>query len=280
MLPSITIYTTPDDLKYALFDQPEVISDVIRASGTWNQPIVDICDKVLAKAEHGSRVIDVGAGIGSFAIPLAVKYANHHIFSCFEPLPVLNLQLSTNVLLNNLSNVRVYQYGLANFEKTMDAPVLEVDNCGNHGSYSFNQEINRLRNMPSSQQNDVYEFRKLDSFNFAKIALIKISTPGMELEVLKGAREAIIINNFPPVMFESWSMDWYKSTKEDVLEIFKSLGYEHYCYMGEHIMAFKTQAQYNRIMSDDLPTEKVASFSVTEQFHETKSVLESQAPLR
>lgn len=294
MLPPVTLYTNNNDIKYALFEVNEVISDEIRKNGCWNYPALEIADKVLASAPSGSRVIDVGAGLGSFSIPLAIKYANKHIFSSFEPIHPLFLQLCTNTLLNNLSNIKTYNVALSNFNDVVDAPILEVDTCGNHGSYSFNMDINKLRNMSPSLITDVYEFRSLDSYRFANVGLIKLSAPGMELDVLNGANDTVSNNNHPPIVFEAWSNDWYKYQKEAILEFFKKHAYEHYCFMGEHIMAFKTYSQWNDWVNgsaaDKLPAQenKVSdtskpigsSFKISEQHHDTKVVLQHQTVLR
>ena len=293
MLPPVTIYTNNDDIKYAMFEVEEIISNEIRRNGCWNYPAIDICDKVLALAEHGGRVVDVGAGLGSFTVPLAIKYANKHIFSSFEPIQPLFLQLCTNVLLNNLDNVKVYNAALSNFNDTVNAPILEVDTCGNHGSYSFVKNINELRNMAPSAKTDVFEFKTLDSYRFAKVGVIKVSAPGMELDVLNGANETISMSNHPPVIFEAWSNEWYKYQKEALLDFFQKHGYEHYCFMGEHIMAFKTYAQWNDCVNGapaaqpvaaptatHTPTTGGSSFKFTEQHHDTKSVLQNQTVLR
>jgi FkbM family methyltransferase len=297
MLPPVTIYTNNDDIKYAMFDVNEVISDEIRKNGCWNYPAIDICDKVLAVADQGSRVIDVGAGLGSFTVPLAIKYANKHIFSAFEPIHPLFLQLCTNTLLNNLDNVKNYNTALSNFNDTVDAPILEINSCGNHGSYSFVKNINDLRNMAPSAKTDVYEFRTLDSYRFAKVGVIKVSAPGMELEVLTGANETISMSKHPPVIFEAWSNEWYKYQKEAIIDFFQKHGYEHYCFMGEHIMAFKTYAQWNDCINggaqslQSTPTNQTAvdaanttqtssSFKISEQHHDTKAVLQNQVVLR
>ena len=133
MLPELKIYTTPNDVKYLLFEQSEVISDEIRKHGIWNEPCLDLCEKILSKGSTG-RVIDIGAGFGSFTIPLALKH-HKYTYTAFEPLPVINAQLSANILLNYLDNIRVYSCALSDAEALLDAPVLDVYSSGNHGSY-------------------------------------------------------------------------------------------------------------------------------------------------
>lgn len=277
MLPELRIYTTADDVKYVLFEQSEVISDEIRKHGVWNSACLDICHKILSKGTSG-RVIDIGAGFGSFTIPLAVTHPGY-LYTAFEPLPIINMQLNANALLNNLDNVRVFNYGLSNKEEIIDAPCLDIERSSNHGSYSFDQEINRKRNIFGSNATEVYEFRTLDSFRFANVKLVKISTPGMENRVLGGMVETLINNNFPPVLFESWNMEWYKDEKAKALDFFASKAYEHYVMLGEHVLAFKTKAQHDAILQDG-PAPELGTFKVTEQSHDTSSVLANQVALR
>ena len=278
MLPDLRIYTTPEDIKYILFEQTEVISDEIKNHGVWNEPCLDLCNKVLSKSSPG-RVIDIGAGFGTFSIPLSIKQGERFIFSAFEPLNVINQQLNANILLNNLENIRAYPYGLCEKNVLVDAPVLDLHHSSNHGSYSFDVKTNVARGMPNSGSNEVYEFRTLDVFRFANVKLVKISAPGMELRVLQGAAETLAQSDWPPVLFESWSMDWYKEEKAKVLDFFASRGYEHYVMLGEHIMAFKTKAQHDYAIGEGKATE-IASFTVSEQSHDINSVLENQAALK
>lgn len=278
MLPQLRIYTTPEDIKYILFEQSEVISDEIRSQGVWNEAGLDLASKILAKSP-GGRVIDIGAGIGAFSVPLAIKHGDRFIFSSFEPLNIINQQLNTNILLNNLDNVRAYPFGLCEKNTLVDAPVLDLNNSSNHGSYSFDMKTNVARGMPNGDANEVYEFRSLDSFRFAGVKLIKISTPGMELRVLQGAVETLAQNNWPPVLFEAWQMDWYKEERAKVLDFFASRAYEHYVMLGEHIMAFKTKAQHDYLINSG-PEVEIGSFAISEQSHDINSVLANQAALR
>ena len=84
MLPELRIYTTPDDIKYLLFEQNEVISDEIRNHGIWNGACLDLAEKVLAKG-HSGRVIDIGAGL---------DHLLYHSHSSIMDTPILHLSLN------------------------------------------------------------------------------------------------------------------------------------------------------------------------------------------
>ena len=279
MLPEIKIHTTEDGIKYALYDQPEVISDEIRRYGSWNPGCFEISKKILEKKPSGT-VIDVGAGLGAYIVPIAHKFKEKFSYVAFEPIPALYNQLSTNLLLNGVSGfVSAKPFALSNKNEIVDAPILDIARTNNHGSYSFNEEINKLRGMVSNSKTEKYEFKTLDSLGLKNVVLIKLSAPGMEFDILDGARETIISNNFPPVSFECWTNDWYADKRAKILDFFASHAYEHYLNLGEHMVAFKTMSQYNHYMLAEKDVEVIGAFQVTEQEHSTESVLESQQGL-
>lgn len=278
MLPKINIFTSMKNIKYALFDQSEVISDVIRERGEWNSHCIELADSVLERSD-GGIVLDIGAGFGAFSVPLASLHKRYN-FHCFEPLKVINSQLKTNILINGLDNVVSYECGIGQSNETVKAPILDVHHSMNHGSFSFDENINSLRGMVSSTETQEYEFKTIDSFNFDKVKLIKISTPGMELKVFKGMVETLHRNNFPPVIFETWELDWYKEENDRVFDFLASRPYEHYMMLGSHAMAFKTKSQCDYLLAKTDTKGELGSFKIAEQIHETGSVLENQAALR
>lgn len=235
MQPEVKIFTTRNGTQYALFAQPEIISDEIRKNNYWNIYNLEIAEIVLNEIAD-KRVIDIGAGLGSFTIPLASKFKNH-IFDSFEPVPAINEQLNANVLLNQLSNVRCHRVGVADKNEMVDHPIFDLA-AVNHGAFSFLVESYTNRNIPIPNEVDVYELRSLDSYRFANVGLIKITVSGMELEVLKGALSIIEHNNNPPLMIECWSDDWYKERKEQMIEIVKQSGYKQVVLRRNFIFAF------------------------------------------
>lgn len=279
MLPPMRIYTTRNDIKYLLVEHDEVISDHIKRDGVWGKNYLDTCAKILSNVPAG-RVIDVGASIGTWTVPLALMFEGKHEFDAIEPLPKVNMQLNANVLLNNLENVNVHRVAISDVTETKHAPALDFAISANHGAYSFNESFNEFRGIAKTDREDVYEFRRLDDFRFGNVRLIKVTTPAFETKVFMGMFETLQLSNWPPVLFESWTADWYTAERAKALDFFAARGYEHYLYIDDHVIAFKTKSQADQLLDETTNVVKKAEssspFSVAEYQHDIKTVLDNQ----
>jgi FkbM family methyltransferase len=237
MYPNIKVHITAHGIRYALFDQPEIISDEVRRNNFWGVYRLEIADIILRESEPG-QVVDIGAHIGTFSIPLSLKYQKH-TFEAFEPVPTLNLQLSTNVLLNKLDNIRAYRIGLGEENKIVHAPALDI--CfTNHGAYSFIEEYNTARNIIPSSKIESYDFRTLDSYDMQNVRLIKVSVSGMTLQVLKGSVETL--KKFtPPLLLECWNEDYYENEKQQIKQLLQEVGYKQVLESNGYLYATNNQ---------------------------------------
>jgi FkbM family methyltransferase len=274
ILPDVKIYINRDDTKFALFEQEEVISDVIRVDGYWNPKLLDVVERILSKSFPGN-VVDVGAGIGSFTVPLASRFTDKFVFHAFEPLKIVFMQLATNTLLNNLATVKLYNYPLSNEKRRVEYGILDVRHSTNHGSFSFLERINDLRGIPQTEEKDVYEFTTLDYFSLKNVRLIKISGQGMDNEILQGAKETILNNDHPPILFEFWDNDWYQEEKDKIAKFLEEMGYTFNTYVDNYQLAFKNDAKFDFFMSDE-PTEISGEYVISEKEHDTDKTLEDQ----
>ena len=164
------------------------------------------------------RVIDVGANIGSIAIPIANFIKPSGKIYAFEPGDETFDRLQRNVNLNaDLTDVLIpVNLGLSN--KT-EEKYWKEDQL-NRGNASFNDTEGTIKKLIT-----------LDSFlaqtDVTKIDFIKIDVEGMELEVLEGAKISIIYHK-PIIYFESW-VGLSKLNDQKLLDIEKFLTSESYC---------------------------------------------------
>lgn len=280
MLPELKIYTTLSDLKYILFENPDVISDKIKTNGVWNPHVLEKAELILSNSEPGN-VIDIGAGLGAFSVPLALGFYSNFRFFSFEPLRIMYMQLVTNVLLNHLDNIKPLNVGLGEKNEMVEFYTVDYGLNANHGAFSFKDEINQKREILPTEHNELYDFRTLDSYVPKNIRLIKLSAPGMEDEVLNGARQSILDNNLPPIIFEEWKAEWYAENLERIFSILKELGYQEFDSFSGYICAFKDiETKFNLLKKRNISTiGTFTDFEITEKQHDTAETLKSQKPL-
>jgi FkbM family methyltransferase len=183
-------------------------------------------------------VLDIGANMGSFTIPLAY-HLPHFSFVCFEPQRMVYYQLCGNVALNSLRNVRTFNQGLGEHDEFFRLPVPDYSQEENIGAFSLDEEVRNHDDYLCKTNGHAEQIviAPLDSFQIGNVRLIKIDVEGMELSVLKGGIETIKHNNYPPIMFEAWThKDWFLPRRKELFEFLENLGYE-ITQMGEDNIA-------------------------------------------
>jgi FkbM family methyltransferase len=194
----------------------DTISNSLSAYGYWENNLIQYSEKYL---NDNSIILDIGANIGTWSIPLATK--NRKIYS-FEPFDSSFYALCGNIFINNKESI-IYPRHCA-----------LTDNVNRKTSMLLSESVNvggcKLIESETSVQTNKYALETLDSFKFDKIDLIKIDVEGHELNVLKGGEETIRKSK-PVILFECWdneSPHWagIPNTSIELMNYIKSLGYE------------------------------------------------------
>ena len=176
---------------------------------------------MLKLLKNSSVIFDIGAHIGWYSILLAKKNENSKVYS-FEPIPYTFDFLRRNIEENNLTNVKIFNYGLSNENQQVDF-------------YFFPQG-----SVLASQKNliDCRKSKKikcnvkmLDSFateeQLNSLDFLKCDVEGSELAVLQGGEKTIA--KFSPIilieLFHRWCYKFHYHPN-DVLFLLKNLGYE------------------------------------------------------
>jgi FkbM family methyltransferase len=219
------------DVKYHVVDGRDLISNTLRRQGVYEPEVLAATADALqnlAATPDGmrGRVIDVGANIGTFALPLA-KFYTALEFVCFEPqLPVCEL-LRKNIELNQLDNVVTHALGLSDFAREVTATLPDYDEERNIGAFSLDEEVQTHEYEVNTRgEPQTVLLRTLDSFDFREVRLLKVDVEGLELEVLRGGQQTLVQNGFPPILFEAWTFKpWYAERRRNLIAWVEALGY-------------------------------------------------------
>jgi len=183
-------------------------------------------------------VVDVGAFIGSFAVPVANAVskndADTRIVHCFECQKVVFLHLCSHVLINQVQD-QIYPYHEALSDKVEDVNVPQVNPFKERhtASVSLNKDVISVRtNMKNIAEPDttcdVYQTMKTSTldmhFSNQSIALIKLSAGGMESTILRGGTK-VIEQSRPFILSESWGVVEFKALRDELMALLESLNY-------------------------------------------------------
>jgi FkbM family methyltransferase len=224
MIPNCVIVKR-NETQFLLFDKPDIVSNGIRHGSGWEEHLETISERFLVNTFGGS-VLDIGANLGSYSIPLARKFPNV-TFHSFEPQRIIFYQLCANIIINSLQNVISHNYGISDRNDKFMAIMPDYATETNVGAFSLDEQTreNGYECATKGLMEEI-EVKILDEQYFKNIRLIKIDVEGLEMEVLKGALKTIKDNDFPPIIFEAWTYKpWYEDRRKDLIKFVESLGY-------------------------------------------------------
>ncbi len=139
----------------------------------------------------GATAIDVGANIGSLTLPLADIVGDKGMVIAFEPERINFYTLCGNVSLNSRKNIFCFQQAIGAKQDNIKVPELNEDTT-NYGGLELHKEH---RNVACYR----VPLNTLDNIKLKSCDFIKVDVEGMELDVLKGARQTI--EKFKPILY-------------------------------------------------------------------------------
>jgi FkbM family methyltransferase len=140
--------------------------------------------------QPGFTVLDVGANIGVFTVALARLVTPAGSVLAFEPQQGVFDILSSNVEINCLNNVTLYQSGVGQEVGNLSVPDQDYDTTGNFGGVELSTNTDKGTSI---------EVITIDSLDLIACHFIKIDVEGMESEVLAGAKNTI--TKLRPIVF-------------------------------------------------------------------------------
>ncbi|MBK1841930.1 FkbM family methyltransferase [Azospirillum sp. YIM B02556] len=240
MLPNATVVETQMG-RFLLFDAADGITRHLRRDGQWDPTTLTVAKALVQIGESGGRsggtIVDGGANVGAFTIPMALTFRDSHRLVGFEVQRPLYHLLCGSVALNGLDSVLVHNLALGERMAVIEIPLPDYANDPNLGALSLDPEVRRIRreaglgcdtDAPGVRMGQASMVR-LDDFGIDDLSLLKLDVEGMELPVLKGAAETLKRSGHPPVLFELWDADampGIRDPQEALLSHLYGLGYE------------------------------------------------------
>jgi len=168
-------------------------------------------------ADLAGTVCDVGAHIGTTAIPYAQQAKKVH---AFEPMPQSAETLARNIQLNGLTNIVIHQVGLSDEDGVMRADVRSSSSAAtamlsDHGSVE----------VPITTLDAVLDGEPC--------SFIKIDVEGMEPAVLRGSAHTLARHH--PALFFDVNLARLREhgySVKDITSQLKNLGYSFYLPRG------------------------------------------------
>ena len=161
-------------------------------------------DGFLKNYVAGGVMIDVGANIGNHTLFFCNELSPKAVYS-FEAVGDTFRILQRNIELNELNDkTEIFCMGLSDKDTNGEIANTYADNIGATSLREGNGNI---------------IFKKIDDFDFENVRFIKIDVEGMELQVLKGARDTIIRER-PYILMESFSDQFQQNS-----DYLRKLGY-------------------------------------------------------
>jgi len=168
--------------------------------------------------ENGNyNIIDIGANVGYFSLYISKKYPNSKVFS-FEPFPETFKKLSSHISSNNISNVKLNNLAVSDFDDTAKFYSFEWTGCNTMVDRGFDEEQTNVTEVKCIKFESLRELTGCENFDFAKIDC-------------EGSEYPIILNSSDEAVkaVKKYIIEVHTSEKysvNDLVNRFKELGYK------------------------------------------------------
>jgi two-component system osmolarity sensor histidine kinase EnvZ len=184
--------------------------------GEWCDSEIEL---LLRYLRSGDTALDVGAAIGTHAVPFAEAVGPRGAVLAFEPQRLSYQLLCGNAALNCLTNLHCRQQAVGAGRGSVRIPQLVPVAANNFGA------------LPATghASGDEVDLVTIDSFGLESCRLIKIDVEGMEADVIRGGRGTI--SRLRPVLFvENNTIEGAGATIAAILE----LGYRAWWHIAPY----------------------------------------------
>lgn len=229
-LPNLEKIDTPNG-SFLTFPTDMVIPRALRKEGGFESHLAVIATEMhrLHPGRRPGLLVDVGANIGTFCVPVARATGCSVI--AFEAQRIISQILGANLVINGVEHgwVRNVVLGAPGHPAFMQLPMVDYSQQGNFGAYAVDRTLfgsQSLSRMRIQELTEAVAVCTLDDCGLENVFLVKLDVEGFELDVLKGAVRTLERNRFPPLVFETWRDDWWREKREALISFVTQLGYD------------------------------------------------------
>jgi FkbM family methyltransferase len=166
--------------------------------GIWDDAIRDAVAALLAP---DAVILDVGASVGAWTVPLARRFSPLGRVLAFEPVPANRARLERAIASNALTNVVVSPLALGDAEREVDMWLRSSNTGAGSGTAAV---------VPTGQGHLTVVMRPMDTWavtsGLQRFDFMKLDVEGAELMVLGGAEQTIA--RFRPLILAEFEPYW------------------------------------------------------------------------
>jgi FkbM family methyltransferase len=188
-------------------------------TGHYDRPLQRL---LLGYIRPGTTVLDVGASLGLWTVPLAkvAREVGARVWA-FEPHPQNHQWLERNVALNGLEDtVTIHRCALGDAVGEARMGIGETQDFQQGGNAAINVDS-------ESALGVLVPIKRLDDFAIpASVSAMKIDVEGYEISVLRGAKELIARDR--PVILGEFDRNWIEQRGESLRGFLEDVGRDGY----------------------------------------------------
>lgn len=166
--------------------------------GIWDDEIREVVVSYLAS---NPVVLDVGANVGAWTVPLARRLGSRARVYAFEPVPANRARLETAIIANALGNVTVSPLALGDGTRQVDMWLRSSVTGAGSGTAAI---------VPAGQGHLTASMCEMDDWvvrtGLTRLDFIKLDVEGAELMVLAGAQQTV--TRFRPLILAEFDAYW------------------------------------------------------------------------
>lgn len=212
------LYKTSTGLYYLPFlSYKDTVRRKIINNEIYEKEIVDIAAEYI---EPNSIVLDIGANFGQMSILFSETQRNVKVFA-FEAQKYVFELLEKNVKVNDKKNIKCF-YNLVGSKSGIEN--IKINKLYKFGSWG----ANNIEYSSNKQRSTKIKAIKIDDIKFDQtISFMKVDVQGLDLDVLRGAKNTIKYHRMPIIFeYESIFENIYDYKFDDIEKILNEINYE------------------------------------------------------